>query len=151
MLQHGKESDTMTSAGADDLYQFFTGYAAAALGDKPELLAALYAQSFLAAGPEGSAAFKNDDAFLQWLSQVHDFNRATGMTGMEVASVDEYRLSDLFTVATVSWGATFRKTGNEVILFKISYIVQRTDGSYRVLGYVSHEDQMSVMRAKGLL
>jgi hypothetical protein len=134
------------------LHQFFRDYAAVSFGPDPEKLAAFYADGFLVAGPQGSAAFRNDEQFLAWLRQLHDFNQASGMTGMRVVSIEEQRLSALFTIATVEWGATFQKTGDDVITFKISYILQEEqDATFKVLGYLSHEDQMEAMRARGLL
>ncbi len=141
----------MTLPQPDGLRAFFSSYAAAALGPEPEKLAAFYGDSFLVAGPQGSAAFKNDDQFLGWLRQVHEFNQASGMEAMEVIAVAGQPLSDQFLIATVEWGAMFKKTCDERITFKISYILQEQDGSFKVLGYISHEDQMEAMREKGLL
>ena len=73
------------------------------------------------------------------------------MTGMSVAGVAESPLSDAYTIAAVTWAATFRKTGDEPIRFRISYILRETDDALSVVGFISHEDQESVMRAHGLL
>lgn len=133
------------------LHQFFNDYATTSFGPEPEKLAAFYGDGFLVAAPQGSATFKNDEQFLAWLRQVHEFNQATGMTSMKVFAIEEHRLSDLFTVATVEWGATFQKTRDDLITFKISYILQGQGGTFKVLGYLSHEDQMAAMQAHGLL
>jgi hypothetical protein len=126
-------------------------YAATSLGPAPEQLAALYGDGFLVAGPEGSAVFKNDEQFLAWLRQLREFNQTAGMMSLGVVSVDERRLSDRFTIATVEWGATFQKTGDDLITFTITYIVQEHGDAFKVLGYIAHEAQMEVMRERGLL
>lgn len=131
--------------------EFFRRYARTSLGPEPEKLADFYDGSFLAAGPAGGAAFKNDEAFLEWLRQVRDFNRKSGMMGMEVDEVVETPLSDAYTIATVTWAATFRKTGDERIRFRISYILRESDDALKVAAYISHEDQEAAMKTYGLL
>jgi hypothetical protein len=133
------------------LREFFRGYSLASLGPEPERLADLYDASFLAAGPKGGAAFKNDESFLAWLRQVNAGNRQSGMTAMEVDEVVETPLSDAYSIATVTWAATFRKTGDEPIRFRISYILRQTDDTLKVAAYISHEDEEEAKKAHGLL
>lgn len=134
-----------------DLTELFNDYAAVSLGPEPENLARFYAPSFLAAGPKGSATFDNDDAFLAWLRQVHDFNAQSGMTAMEAVGVDETPMGDDFVMATVRWASRFRQTGDEPIEFEISYVLHLTDAGARIVAYISHEDQEAVMTQRGLL
>ena len=132
------------------LNEFFRRYSRASLGPEPERLADLYDSSFLAAGPRGGAAFKNDESFLDWLRQMNEGNRKSGMTAMKVDEV-ETPLSDAYAIATVTWAATFRKTGDEPIRFRISYILRQADDTLKVAGFISHEDQEDAMKAHGLL
>lgn len=81
------------------LPEFFDRYAGLSQQDAPELLAALYAPTFIAAGPEGSMSFANDARFLDWLKQVRQFNQQHGMRGMAVISVGKQTLSPRHTLA----------------------------------------------------
>jgi hypothetical protein len=99
----------------------------------------------------GSAVFANDERFLDWLRGVNDFNRQTGMEGMEVVSISERELNARQVLATVEWGARFRKTGDRVARFEITYLLDRQDESWKILAYVSHADQEDEMRRLGLL
>ncbi len=135
----------------DRLATFFRQYAATSMGAAPEELAACYDSSFVAAGPEGGAAFQNDEAFRRWLQQVHDFNERAGMTALEVVAVRETPVSEAYVLATVRWGARFRTTGDERIEFEISYLLRLDGDAFRVAAYVSHEDQEAAMRAHGLV
>ena len=135
----------------DRLIEFFRRYAEFSLGPEPERLADLYEESFLAAGPNGGSAFRNDEAFLEWLGRVSVANRESGMIGMAVDGVAETPLSGAYTIATVTWAATFRKTGDEPIRFRITYILRRMGDTLKVAGFISHEDQEEVLRAHGLL
>jgi hypothetical protein len=130
---------------------FFRQYAVTSLGAEPERLAAFYDQSFLAAGPGGGAAFSNDEGFLAWLRQVHEFNLKSGMTSLEVVATRDTPISDEYKLVTVRWGALFRKTGEERIQFEISYILHLNDEGPRIAAYISHEDQEAVMSSRGLL
>jgi hypothetical protein len=130
---------------------FFREYAKISLGDEPEKLAAFYDEAFLVAGPAGSAAFQNNDDFLVWLRQVHDFNQTSGMTGMEVVGVADSPLSANYTLTTVEWGARFEKTGDELITFEITYILRTSGETPKIVGYISHEDQEEAMKERGLL
>lgn len=131
--------------------EFFARYAALSMGDDDRALAALYAPSFLVAGPKGSATFANDGRFLEWLAQVRAFNRQHGLQAISPAAVRETSLSPLHVLAHVRWSARFGKTGDRTIEFEIAYLLERAEESWRVLGYVSARDQEEEMRALGLL
>ena len=133
------------------LEQFFSRYAALSLGSDPEALADLYAPTFIVGGPEGSRAFVNDASFTAWLREVAAFNREHGMRALSVVAVHEMPLSPIHTLATVTWGARFDKTGDRVIAFEISYLLERANEAWRILSYISHSDQSAEMAKEGLL
>ena len=135
----------------DILKSFFEAYAEAAVNSDPTALAGLYAEDFIASGPAGSAVFKNDEQFLAWLSQVHEFNRQVGIRSLEVGSIHVTPIGDHHAFATVEWCARFEKTGDESICFEISYLVRFSEGKTLILGYISHEDQEEVMTARGII
>ena len=130
---------------------FFADYGASALSGDPDQVARFYAPAFVTAGPAGSAVHQNDDGFRDWLRQVFAANEATGMTAMEVLAVEEAPISDAHTLITVEWGARFARTGDEVIAFRIAYLVELLGEQPAILAYVSHEDQAELMKAKGLI
>lgn len=130
--------------------QFFIHYAALSMGDDDRALAAVYAPTFVVAGPKGSSAFANDARFLEWLAQVRTFNRQHGMRDLSPATVRETPLSPRHVLAQVRWSARFKKTGDRLIEFDIAYLIESADDSWRVLGYVSARDQEQEMRALGL-
>ncbi|MGD8474095.1 MAG: hypothetical protein PVH95_07765 [Anaerolineae bacterium] len=135
----------------DILKSFFEAYSEASTSTDPTVLASHYADAFIASGPTGSAAFKNDEHFLAWLGQVYDFNRHVGMRSLEVVSIHETPISDHHAFATVQWGARFEKTGDERICFEISYLLRLSEGKPLIIAYISHEDQEDVMKARGVI
>ena len=130
---------------------YFEGYASASLAGEPKRIAAYYAPTFIVGGPRGSAAFPNDDKFIEWLTGVAAFNQQVGMTAMQVNGVHAQALNEVHTVATVTWGARFRKTGDQVIEFKITYTLEGKGDDQKILSYISHTDQEDEMRRLGLM
>jgi hypothetical protein len=140
------------TATHDALLALFRDYGSAALGADAGRIAAFYADSFIAAGPRGSAVFANDDKFLSWLGQLHELNVKTRMTSMEVVSIDRQRpLSERHELANVEWGARFEKTGAQRITFRISYLVEKVGEGWKILAYVAEKDQEEELRRLGLL
>jgi len=135
----------------DVLRDFFRRYARVSLGPEPETLADFYDTSFLVAGPKGGAAFKNDESFLAWLRELRLFNVKSGMTSMAVDGIGETPVGGGYTLVTVTWAATFQRTGDTPIRFSISYLLRESEASLKVAAYISHEDQEDAMRAHGLL
>jgi hypothetical protein len=133
------------------LHSFFERYAELSLGPQPKALAGLYAPTFIIGGPQGSQAFPNDEKFLEWLTQVAEFNRQHGMRALTVLSIGDQALSPIHTLATVKWGARFEKTGDRVFEFEISYLLEKAGDDWKILSYVSRSDQESEMKDAGLL
>jgi hypothetical protein len=131
--------------------KFFEEYALISLESDSERHADFYADEFIAAGPSGSAAFKNDSKFLEWLKSVHEFNEKTGMESLQVISVRSNSIGDAYSFATVEWGARFKKTGEELIRFEISYLLRFVGEKLKILAYVDHEDQQKAMEAHGIV
>lgn len=130
---------------------FFSRYAELSLTAQPEALAKLYAPTFIVGGPQGSQAFPNDARFIEWLRQVFDFNRQHGMRALTAVSIRELTLSPLHTLATVTWGARFEKTGDRLIEFDIAYLLERAADDWRILSYIAQSDQMAEMAKEGLI
>ena len=130
---------------------FFEKYASVSMKSEPDLHAKLYADDFIAAGPSGSAVFKNDAQFLEWLKRIYDFNKKTGMESIRVISVHDNPISGQYSLASVKWGAKYKKTGEELIHFEITYLLRFFQNQIKILAYISHEDQERVMKKRGIL
>ena len=73
------------------------------------------------------------------------------MFALTAMSIRDVTLSPLHTLATVTWGARFDKTGDRIIAFEISYLLEKAENEWRILSYVSGSDQKVEMEKEGLL
>jgi hypothetical protein len=132
-----------------ELTRFFETYAAFSQSDDPKQLAALYAPTFIVAGPQGSHAFANDERFLDWLRQVRAANLEHGMRALAPAAVDSRALSPAHVLATVTWSARFAKTGERPIDFRIAYLLE-TAPAMTILAYISEDDEEAEKKRLGI-
>jgi hypothetical protein len=65
-------------------------------------------------------------------------------------SIRDATLSPIHTLATVTCGARFEKTGDRIIDFEISYLLEKTDDEWRILSYTSCSDQNAAMGTRRL-
>ncbi len=72
------------------------------------------------------------------------------MRDITAVSIRDVTLSPLHALATVTWGARFEKTGDRVIEFEISYLLERAEDDWRILSYISRSDQSAEMAKAGL-
>jgi hypothetical protein len=135
----------------NSLRSFFEQYAQATNQMHAATIAGFYADNFIAAGPKGNMVFKNDEKFLQWLDQLKDFNHQTGMRNLRIVKYEETSIGKYYRMVIIEWGATFRKSGEELVTFEISYFADITKQAAKVIMYIAHEDQEDYMRERGLL
>lgn len=130
--------------------EFFEAYANASTRGNAEKIAIFYGNSFIVVSPGESSAFNNDGGFLEWLRSVHEFNRQTGLQQMLVRNVSEKPFGRHTILASVTWGALYEKTGDQVIEFTIHYVLLQQDSALKIILYSSDEDQEETMKEKGL-
>ncbi|WP_157977259.1 hypothetical protein [Taibaiella helva] len=105
------------------LKEFFESYGVISCSGDLKPLAGFYADSFMVAGPEGSAAFRNDESFVQWLEQLRQANERSGLKSMRIVAFNEFPISRQYKGAAVTWGAQFRSFAWD--LAQDHYVYQR--------------------------
>jgi hypothetical protein len=50
----------------------------------------------------------------------------------------------------VHWGVTFRKSGDKLIEFDVTYFIQKTDEEPKIIVFIVHEDEEKAMQELGL-
>ena len=112
--------------------------------------AKLMADTFISAGPKGTIA-QSKKEFLNMAGKAAAFYKKVGQTGAKILSMKEYPLSDSYTMVTVHWGVTFKKTGRKPVEFDVSYLVQHTESKPKIILFISHQDEQEAMKKLGLL
>jgi hypothetical protein len=109
----------------------------------------LYADDFIAAGPNGIISQKREE-FIKNADKAAEFYRKVGQERAEIKSMKETWFGDDYAMVTIHWAAYF-KTLDKPAEFDVSYLVQLTDEKPRIILFISHEDEEETMKELGLL
>lgn len=112
--------------------------------------AGFFADAFISAGPRGAIA-QSKTEFLTKAKQASDFYKSVGQESAKIISADEMPVSDNYSLVKVHWGAKFKKTGDKLIEFDVSYLVQKTGHEPKIILFIAHQDEEKAMEKLGLL
>lgn len=108
-----------------------------------------FADVFMLAGPRGVIA-ERKPRFLKNANRAAAYYRSLGHTSARLISLEEAPLTSEFSMVKIHWGVTFRKTGDRLIEFDLSYLVQRTEGEPKIILAIAHQDEVQAMEELGL-
>ncbi|UFS65624.1 nuclear transport factor 2 family protein [Paracoccus denitrificans] len=141
----------------DIIRTFFARYErlfAQALAGEAEMekVAALYAPEFIAASPAGVKAGRNDDQLRQAMAQGYAHYRAIGTKKMTIREIRLSPMDALHCVAHVGWTALYdRSDAPEIAIeFEVHYLVQILDGTPRVFGWVTGDEE-ALLKQHGIV
>ena len=109
-----------------------------------------FAEHFISAGPKGSIA-QGRDEFAKMATKAAEFYRSVGQTSAKILSMDEIPISNEYSMVRIHWGVTFRKMGNRLIEFDVTYFIQKTGPEPKIIMFISHQDEEKAMKELGLL
>lgn len=131
------------------LEQLFDGYGRAFTALEMRRVAGLYATNFVAAGPKGVIS-QDRETFLANADKAAEFYRSVGQKSAEMKAAKETWFGDKYAMVTIHWAVTFASLAKPVE-FDVSYLVQLTDDTPKIILYISHEDEQETMQKLGLL
>ncbi|MDF3854627.1 DUF4440 domain-containing protein [Paracoccus sp. P2] len=141
----------------DSIRAFFARYErlfAQALAGEADMeeLAALYAPEFIAASPAGVKAGRNDDQLRQAMAQGYAHYRTIGTKAMTIRAIRLSPMDALHCLAHVGWRAVYDrgKAPDVTIDFEVHYLVQILDGTPRVFGWVTGDEE-ALLKQRGIL
>jgi hypothetical protein len=132
------------------LKKLFDEYEAAFKALNMEKSAGFFADTFISAGPRGAIA-QSKIEFLKMGQQAAEFYRKVGQTSAKILIADENPISKEYTMVRVHWGVTFHKTGDKLIEFDVSYLVQKTSPEPKIILFIAHQDEEKAMQELGLI
>ena len=134
------------------LFERYEGHFNAGLKGEVDLpaVAALYADSFIAASPSGLFAGKNDEEFKKVTVQGFKHYRETGVQQMMVSDLHVSVIDELHGLARVQWSATYKVKGQEkIIAFTNVYLVRLEGATARVFGWITGDEE-ALLRRHGI-
>ena len=134
-----------------DRYQSFFNKSLGGSRDMDEV-ASLYASEFIAAGPAGVMAGKNDEQLKQVMLQGYARYREIGTKEMRIRDIRVHPIDERHCVAHVAWTACYEREGQADvdIDFDVHYFVQLLDDQPKVFGWVSGDEQ-ALLRQHGIV
>ena len=112
--------------------------------------AEFFADTSISAGPQGGIA-QSKAEFIRLAGRAAEFYKSVGQTSARILSMQGSRISDEYSLVKVHWGVTFRKTGERLIEFDVSYLVQKTGPEPKIILFIAHQDEEKAMKELGLL
>jgi hypothetical protein len=133
----------------DSVKKLFTEYEKAFNALEVEKQVPFFAEHFISAGPRGGIAVGRDE-FAKTASKAAEFYRSVGQTSAKILSMDETQISNEYSMVKVHWGVTFKKTGNRIIEFDVTYFIQKTGPDPKIIMFIAHQDEEKAMKELGL-
>ena len=107
------------------------------------------ADSFISAGPKGSITQSRKD-YEKKAEQATKFYKSVGRNSAKIISKRVMPICNDYSMVVVRWGITFDKTGNKLIEFDTSYIIQEIGDEPKIILLISHEDEEEAMKKLAL-
>lgn len=132
---------------------FFSRYEEGANSFDPDLMASLYTAEFMGGDPHGVVCGRNDQALRDAIVQRKSLFQQIGFKRATILHVEPTPLDANYTMAKVHWQMTFEKPSGHPLNFKffITYFLYDPGTGPRAAFWISHDDELRVMRDAGLI
>jgi hypothetical protein len=120
--------------------------------DDAAIVAAQFADTFLAAGP-GGAIMVPAVAFAQKLPDRKRIFDAAGLQSSKLVSSRDTRLGDRYVLVDTKWQMDFVPDGKPATCLTVgsSFLIDMGGPEPKILAYVTHQDIFEKMKERGLL
>jgi hypothetical protein len=115
-------------------------------------VASSYATAFIAASPAGVHVGQNDEKLKQVMQQGFERYRRIGTKDMRLRNVRVTPIDAHHCIAHVAWTAVYDrdKDPDVTIDFEVHYLVQQLDGTPKIFGWVSGDEQ-AMLKQHGII
>ncbi|HUD57751.1 MAG TPA: hypothetical protein VMR02_21155 [Terracidiphilus sp.] len=109
-----------------------------------------FADTFMAAGPQGAQCVKASD-FALALPKRKQLFESFGCRSMQLVSVDAHSLGDRYRMAHTRWKMNFAEgdLSAEAVFVDSTFIVETTEQQFRIVLYLAHQDVMAILKERG--
>ena len=127
--------------------EFFRLYEQANRDFDVQLIAKLYADTFMFGNPKGVQAVKKED-FVKVLPRRKEFMKTAGLLSSRVDSVQASTLDSKYVLVKTVWNMSFRGTNANEVALKISatYVLSNIGESFEIVLQLDHQDLMKIVQ-----
>jgi hypothetical protein len=127
--------------------EFFRLYEQANRDFDVQLIARLYADTFMFGNPQGVQAIKKED-FVKVLPRRKEFMKTAGLLSSRVDSVQASTLDSQYVLVKTVWNMSFRGTHADEVTRKISatYVLSNIGESFEIVLQLDHQDLMKIVQ-----
>lgn len=127
--------------------EFFRLYEQANRDFDVQLIAKLYADTFMFGNPQGVQAVKKED-FVKVLPRRKEFMKTAGLLSSRLDSVQASTLDSKYVLVKTVWNMSFRGTHADEVTRKTSatYILSNTGESLEIVLQLDHQDLMKIVQ-----
>lgn len=131
--------------------EFFRLYEQANRDFDAQLIAKLYADTFLFGNPQGVQAVKKED-FVKVLPRRKEFMKTVGLLSSSVDSVQVSTLDSKYVLVRTVWNMSFRGTTEDEVTRKTSatYVLCNIGESFEIVLQLDHQDLMKIVQDLGV-
>jgi ketosteroid isomerase-like protein len=127
--------------------EFFRRYEQANNDFDVELIAKLYADTFMFGDPQGVQAVKKEE-FIKVLPRRKDFMKTAGLVSSRVDSAEASTLDSKHILVRTVWNMRFRTNNGDEVARKTSatYILSSSGDSFEIVFQLDHQDLMKIVQ-----
>jgi hypothetical protein len=127
--------------------EFFRRYEQANNDFDVQLIAKLYAGTFMFGNPQGVQAVKKED-FIKVLPRRKDSMRTAGLLSSRVDSAEASTLDSKYILVKTVWNICFRTNNGDEVTRKTSatYILSTIGDSFEIVFQLDHQDLMNIVQ-----
>src|ERR1700730_11125568 len=127
--------------------EFFCRYEQANNDFDVQLIAKLYADTFMFGNPQGVQAVKKEE-FIKVLPRRKDFMKTAGLTSSRVDSAEASTLDSKYILVRTVWNMRFRTNNGDEVARKTSatYILSSSVDSFEIVFQLDHQDLMKIVQ-----
>jgi hypothetical protein len=127
--------------------EFFRRYEQANTDFDVQLIAQLYADTFMFGSPQGVQAVKKEE-FIKVLPRRKDFMKTAGLVSSRVDSAQASTLDSKYILVRTVWNMRFRTNNGDEVARKTSatYILSSSGDSFEIVFQLDHQDLMKIVQ-----
>ena len=112
-----------------------------------QLIAKLYADTFMFGNPQGVQAVRKED-FVKVLPRRKDFMKTAGLLSSHVDSVEASALDSKYILVKTVWNMNFRANNGDEVTRKTSatYVLSTIGDSFEIVFQLDHQDLMKIVQ-----